>query len=166
LEPSGRLESEPGTAPGSDFVSSNSPAARSIETVLVGVDGSADAFCALEWSILLARCCGARVLAVHAAGLLTNLPENRNLPSQSHRRDLKRAFDDWCSALSTSGVVHSKLLEDGPPVLVLSQIGARAKADVIVVGRGSGTGREVILGSTSLELVESSPIPIVIVPPA
>ncbi|MGO9341576.1 MAG: universal stress protein [Acidimicrobiales bacterium] len=137
-----------------------------VDLILVGVDGSEEARQALDWSIVIARCCDAELLVVHAAGLLTHLDQGHITPSQSHLVELRQRFEhEWCSSLDESGISHRLVLLDGPPVLALLETAAKEDADLIVVGRrGVGKGPGLLFGSTSHQLAESSHKPVVIVP--
>lgn len=138
-----------------------------LERVLVGVDGSENARRALEWAVALAGRFGAEVIAVHAVGLLTRLHGGPPVPSHSHLDELRRVFEsEWCSPLVGCDVPHRLLCLDGPPVLVLLDAAEREEADLIVVGsRGIGGFPELLLGSTSHQVVEHSRWPVLIVPP-
>lgn len=106
--------------------------------IVVGLDGSVHGEDALTWARAAAASVEAEVIAVHARGLLEHgvpMPE---------------------------GVV----VEDGDPVSVLLRVAADRSADLIVVGRrGAGGDPDLLLGSTSHQLAERSPCPVVIIPP-
>ena len=106
--------------------------------IVVGLDGSVHGEDALAWAQATAAQLGAELVAVHARGLLehgTAMPEG----------------------------VH---VEDGDPVSVLLRVAADRSADLIVVGRrGAGGDPDLLLGSTSHQLAERAPCPLVIIPP-
>lgn len=139
-----------------------------VTRVLVGVDGSDDARRALEWAMMFAQGFGAELLVLHAVGLLAQVGEEPPQPSQGHLDELRQAFeDDWCAPLAGSSIRRRLLLADGPPVLALLEAAEREAADLIVVGRrGVGGFPEILLGSTSHQVVERSRRPVVIVPPS
>ena len=138
-----------------------------IDRVLTGVDGSPEAHQALEWAMVIARCCDAELLVVHAVGLLTHLGDGPAMPTQSHLVEVRATFErEWCSVLATSTIPHRLLLRNGPPVLALLEVADHEGVDLIVVGRhGAGRGPGSLLGSTSHQLAEGSHVPVVIVPP-
>ena len=134
-------------------------------TVVVGVDGSEDARRALEWAAEMAGAVGARVVAVHALGLLAHLDEGA-VPSASHRRQVEDALEQWCEPLRRAGVEHRCLLLDGNPVTALLGEAGREEGVLIVVGsRGRGGFPGLQLGSTSHQLVQHAHVPVVVVPP-
>ena len=133
-------------------------------TILVGVDGSGCARRALEWTIDVAGAVGAEVVAIHALGLLTHLP-GPAVPSAGHRPEVQEAFDGWCAPLRSSAVAHRCLLVEGNPVIALLRAAEEHHADLVVVGsRGTGGFPGLQLGSSSLQLVQHSPRPVVVVP--
>jgi nucleotide-binding universal stress UspA family protein len=139
-----------------------------INRILVGVDGSDNARKALEWAILLGSTLDAEIVAVYAVGLLTDLGDGVEVPSHTHLAEIRERFEsDWCSPLLESGRAHRLLCLDGPPSLVLVRAATDETADLIVVGtRGAGGLTELVLGSTSLHLLEHAGRPVLIVPPA
>lgn len=128
-----------------------------ISLVLVGVDGSDNGERALRWAAGLAATVDAEVLAVHAVGLLDQL----------HHDEVVEQFESvWCSPLEEAGVRHRKELVDGPPSMTLLRLVEQEPVDLVVVGsRGTGGFPELQLGSTSLQLVHHSPVPVTVIPP-
>jgi nucleotide-binding universal stress UspA family protein len=131
-----------------------------MKTIVVGADGSADSRRAVEWAAELAGETGARVVAVHAVGLLEH---ERGDPAGSH---LLPQFNEWTAALDRldASQVERRLVA-GEPVDALWATAADSAADLVVVGsRGAGAHGAMRLGSTSLRLAEGSACPVVIVP--
>jgi nucleotide-binding universal stress UspA family protein len=110
----------------------------STHAIVVGLDGSVHGEDALAWARTAAERVGAEVVVVHARGLLEH------------------------GAPMPEGV----LVEDGDPVSVLLRVAGDRSADLIVVGRrGAGGDPDLLLGSTSHQLAERAPCPLVIIPP-
>jgi nucleotide-binding universal stress UspA family protein len=131
-----------------------------MKTIIVGVDGSPDSRRAVEWAAELADHVDARVVAVHAVGLLEH---ERGDPDGTH---LRPQLDTWTAALDrlAPGRVERRLVV-GEPVDALETVVADRAADLVVVGsRGTGTRAARRLGSTSLRLAEGCACPVVIVP--
>jgi nucleotide-binding universal stress UspA family protein len=133
--------------------------------IVVGIDGSENARCALDWAITLARPAGARITAVHALGLLDRLGDEP-VPTASHRDAVLHEFRaTWCAPLDDAAIAEERVATDGPPADVILGAALDADADLIVVGeRGAGgdTARE--MGSTSRRVLESSDRPVLVVP--
>jgi nucleotide-binding universal stress UspA family protein len=133
--------------------------------LVVGVDGSDDAACALEWAGETAVALGAEVVAVHALGLLARFGAAGE-PAQAHRAEIEaRLAGPWTASLRRRGVRHRCELHDGNPVTALAAASSEHGAAMVVVGRrGSGGFPGLQLGSTSQQLAQHATVPLVIVP--
>ncbi len=138
-----------------------------IERILVGVDGSDDSRRALDYAARLAQQLDADILAVHALGLLDRLhPGDDLVPSSSHRDEITTLFKtEWCAALDVHRVRGRRIVENGPPAMVLLRLADAEEVDMIVVGsRGVGGFPELLLGSTSMQLVQHARVPVTVIP--
>jgi nucleotide-binding universal stress UspA family protein len=133
--------------------------------IVVGVDGSDNAASAVRVAAELATLAGAEVLAVHAVGLIEGGGDGTHTPADRHaalREDMEQR---WCHHLDEAGVATSHELRDGNPVVVLLAVAEEVGADLIVLGsRGLGGFPELLLGSTSTQVTQHAPCPVVIVP--
>jgi nucleotide-binding universal stress UspA family protein len=132
-----------------------------VNTIVVGVDGSPESRRGVEWAARLAGETGARVVAVHAAGLLEYEPDD---PAYRH---LKPELDRWTTALDQLDADHvERRLVASDPIDALTAAVRDLGADLLVVGsRGIGSRPAATLGSTSLHLAEIGGVVLVIVPP-
>ncbi len=131
-----------------------------IDRVAVGFDGSGDSKAALQWAATLAATTHALLKVVHAVGLLEHAGLSGHMaPHEEVVREIAVGFGMDPSAVDW-------LVMDGDPCSALLRMSEEPHSvDVIVVGtRGSGAHSGSLLGSTSLELVEHSSVPVVIVP--
>ena len=137
-----------------------------VERIVVGVDGSDNACRAVEWAAGLAAVTGARVLAVHALGLLFHGDHGDIEPAQPIRSEITTKLErEWCAPLATAGVSYECRVSDGTPVMVLLGAADELDADLIVVGsRGLGGFPELLLGSTSTQVAQLAHRPVTIVP--
>lgn len=137
-----------------------------VPRILVGVDGSADADRALRCAVTLAGALDAEVLAAHAVTLLAHLGPGPAVPSEQHLDEIRRQFEeDWCRSLVESGVAFRRLLVPGEPVATLLRLAEEREVDMIVVGRrGVGGAPQLLLGSTSHQLVQHAGCPVLVVP--
>lgn len=131
-----------------------------IDRVAVGFDGSGDSRSALRWAAELAGLVHAHLKVVHAVGLLEHAGLlDRQSPHQ------EAAVEVAVAAGMDPTAVEWLVIDGDPCSALLRMIAAPHSVDLIVVGsRGSGQHSGTLLGSTSLELVEHSSIPVVIVP--
>lgn len=139
-----------------------------LDKMLVGLDGSDNARRAAEWAAGLAALAGAHVTAVHALGLLWHGREGEVVPAQSVRGEIEaRLARDWCRPLADAGVAYECAVRDGNPVSVLLGSAESLDVDLIVVGsRGVGGFPELLLGSTSAQVVQHAGRPVLVVPAA
>lgn len=131
-----------------------------VSVIVVGVDGSQEAHAAVAFAAELAAQLGARVVAVHAVGLLEHL---RGDPAGTHLLPL---VAEWSHALDVlPGDRVRRRAVNGDPVGALRRAVAEEGAGLLVVGsRGAGSRPPTTLGSTSHQLAWQCPCPVVIVP--
>jgi nucleotide-binding universal stress UspA family protein len=139
-----------------------------IGRIAVGVDGSDSSAAAIRWAIRLAKGMASQVIAIYAVDIPAYFPEPEELPfvlDQEWRDGMKSEFEEkWCRPLKVAGVRYRAVIEDGRAATVIAAVAQREKADVIVVGRrGRGGVAELLLGSTSHELVLHSRLPVLVV---
>lgn len=123
--------------------------------IAVGYDGSPDAQAALQWAAAIAARTGMALRVVHAVGLL----EHAGMAAGPAR--------DTALALAADAGLEQSQVQwrqvDGEPASVLVREVERG-VELLVVGTRGFWGHPGALGSTSLELAERSPVPVVIVP--
>ena len=135
---------------------------NAIDKVAVGFDGSTDSRAALSWAASFAAHTHASLKVVHAVGLLEHAGLSRHLAPH-----LEAVLDITADAGMDPSTVEWLVIDGDPCSALLRMNEDPYSVDLIVVGtRGSGEHSGSLLGSTSLELVEHSSIPVVIVPSA
>ena len=133
-------------------------AVTALRTIAVGYDGSPDSDVAVRWAAELALAVGARLVVVHAVGLL----EGAEL---SPHPDGAAALQIVSSVGFGPGRTRWIALDGDPCSVLLRSTSAPISADLLVVGsRGAGERPGTLLGSTSLELAETAMTPLAIVP--
>ena len=129
--------------------------------VVVGYDGSPDAQSAVAWAAKAAAALGARLRVVHAVGLL----EHAGLSGHG-QVDGEVACRIAAAAGVDPGDVEWRVVDGDPCGALLRMAEPPDTTILLVVGsRGAGAHAGTLLGSTSLELAEHSPVPVTIVPP-
>ncbi len=143
------------------------PVERTLGPIVVGVDGSENARRALETAAQIASALGTTVVAVHALGMLAVIDGER-VPAAEHREEIAAELRDrWCAPLDEllSGRWSAELV-DGPPSLSLLTAVASHDASFVVVGaRGVGGHPDLMLGSTSHQVIQHAACPAIVVPP-
>jgi nucleotide-binding universal stress UspA family protein len=126
----------------------------------VGFDGSRESESAVRWTFHEARQPQDDVIVVHAAGLLEHL--RSSLP-----RDVTPPRLLTLARECNFDELHLRwFVDDGDACSVLLRVVAPPlNADLLVLGsRGHGTRPGLLLGSTSLEVVQHATLPVVVVP--
>ena len=139
-----------------------------IRRIVVGVDGSEPSAAAVKWAVRLAKALGSQVIAVYAVDIPAYFPEPYGLPVQfdtEWRAAVKDEFENkWCKPLKVAGIRYRTVMEDGRAASVINDVAERENADMVVVGRhGRGGVAELLLGSTSHELVLHSKHPVLVI---
>lgn len=147
-----------------------------IETIVVGVDGSAHADRALAHAVDEAVVHGASLTVVlaylhprtYALGAHPGPVEWAWLDEEQLRAVAQRELDEAIArAAPPSGVTVTPSLAEASPVEALLAAAEETGADLIVVGsRGRGGFRGLLLGSTSQQVVAHATCPVVVVPVA
>jgi nucleotide-binding universal stress UspA family protein len=144
------------------------------KNILVGVDGSKHAEKALEEAVDLARQSGASVTAITAfpniapwvyvggfGGLVP--PESLDDLHEESRREHTRMLDDLVERLG-SAVEIEKVVVQGSAAEAIVEQAKNGGHDLIAIGsRGRGELRSLLLGGVSHRVLETSPIPVLVV---
>lgn len=138
----------------------------SVQTILVGVDGSAGSRAALTWATDLAADLRAKLVLLHVFEPLAHLAELA--PGADLRAARGRATASvrgpMCEDLRARGLEYETLVREGEPAQVIVEAADEVGADLIVVGaRAMGAVKGLLLGSTSSRLARLTPRPVVIV---
>ena len=139
----------------------------------MGIDGTDHAAAALRWAAQEAALRSATLVAVHAWSFVpVTTPADSGLVPMSWTEsidvlDASRAAAERVAAeqvrevLGDESDVVVKLLEGGPAAVLRA---AAEDADLLVVGnQGRGNLASALLGSTSAEVADSAPCPVVVV---
>ncbi|MDH4277168.1 MAG: universal stress protein [Acidimicrobiia bacterium] len=136
-----------------------------METIAVGLDGSAAAESALRWTVDLAGATDAGVVGINAFHIRWTKPETPDRVEQlaERRGQLER---EWLKPASIAGLAVESLVRDGDPRDVILEAARSAGADLLVLGRsGSGGGPGFLhLGSVVEHAAHHVPIPLAVIP--
>jgi nucleotide-binding universal stress UspA family protein len=142
----------------------------SARTIVLGVDGSAGSFAAVDWCAEHAPLLDARVVAAYVLAPLVfmvppTLAAKPDFDESAMRARLRAQLEAWCTPLRDTGVPCELLLMDGIVADTLMKLASDVDADLVVVGRRGGGGfSELVLGSVPHALSHHCRIPVVIVP--
>jgi nucleotide-binding universal stress UspA family protein len=137
------------------------------ETILLATDGSEDSTRALEHALTLASATGAILQIVSVVETRTaydNAIVDPEEVRENLRADARDAIETARERAENAGVECETTVEEGPPPDRLIALAERTDADVIIVGAaGRSKFKRLVLGSTAERLLESSPIPVVVI---
>ncbi|KJF18960.1 universal stress protein [Acidithrix ferrooxidans] len=137
-----------------------------IPTIMVAIDQDDASKAALLWAIELASILSAKVVGVHACGLLNQDSNGSITPTKGHMDSIRERFgSEWAKPLSDSGLDYELVLRDGNPVSVLLMLESEVGADLIVVGSRGHSVIGGLIDSTSHHVSEAARCPVVIVHP-
>jgi nucleotide-binding universal stress UspA family protein len=137
------------------------------DTLLLATDGSADAEAALEHAIEVATATGATLHVVSVVETRTAY-DNAIIDPEEVRKNLtadaEAAIERAQSAATGAGIeCRTAVLEGPPPERILEHV-AETGADAIVVGATGRSGfKRLVLGGTAEKLLESSPVPVIVI---
>lgn len=139
-----------------------------LRNVLYATDFSEASENALPFAIALARAYDAKLHAVHIMvpnPLMYATPDGAAVAIESSEDDARFEMAQLESRLA--GIEYQVEIERGASVWeTLSEIAARRKADLIVVGTHGRTGaQKLLLGSTAETIFRQSPVPVVTIGP-
>ncbi len=124
------------------------------KSVLAGLDLGPQSPKALRWAAALAREYGAKLTVYHATACC---PE-----TGGRKLDMRKSAEAELRKLQQTVDVEFELLTgSGEPSLLLCDAAIRAKADVLVIGRGSASGVYGRLRTNAYAIIRQSPCPVV-----
>jgi nucleotide-binding universal stress UspA family protein len=147
------------------------PAPVSLKRILYASDLSDEARAGLKFSLRLARGLDAQVTVLHVvdpigAGFLGESAASY-LPDYRDRvRGQAEQYMDRHIALESDGTVPvSTVLGEGRPSIVINEVAAGCKADLIVLNlQGKGKLERMLLGSTAEEVIRTASVPVLSLP--
>ena len=133
---------------------------KTLNSIVVGYDGSPESEHAVRWAARLAREVGATLTVLHAAGILERL---------------SRPFSRFAAPDAVEGILTEEdmdptrchwVVDEGDACsALLHSATAPINAELVVVGsRGHGKRPGMLIGSVSLEVVQHSSVPVVVIP--
>lgn len=141
-------------------------------SVLIAVDGSDGGKRALEYACERAKLDGAKLIVTY---VIEWSPYSFNTPEENAERHMRREQE---IERATSGVVVpaeafikslgidcETIVRHGPPAETLINIAEEFNVKQIVIGRRGQSGiKSLLFGSVAGNLVQTSPVPVVVVP--
>lgn len=143
-----------------------------MKRLLVGIDGSDCGDRALAVAVVQARAADAELVICYVIGWSPYTFSTPQENAERHRRreeELEaarsRLLEPRVAGLTATGLAVESVARHGHPVRTLVTLAEEREADVIVVGRSGDTPLKTrIFGGTAAGLVQSSPVPVLVVP--
>ncbi len=137
------------------------------ETLLLAMDGSSDADAALDHAVELAAATDATLHVVSVVETRTAY-DNAIIDPKEVRANLRSDANDTveraASAAAEAGVACHTAVDEGPPPERILDAIERTGADAVLVGATGRSGfKRLVLGGTAELLLESSPVPVVVI---
>ncbi len=141
-------------------------------SVLVAVDGSEGGARALQYASDRAKLGGAKLILTY---VIEWSPYSFNTPEENAERHMRReqeiekatlsVVEPASALLEASGVEHETIVRHGPPAETLIELAEKHGVQQIVIGRRGQSGiKSLLFGSVAGNLVQTSPVPVVVVP--
>lgn len=141
-------------------------------SVLVAVDGSDGGKRALEYATDRAKLGGAKLIVTY---VIEWSPYSFNTPEENAERHMRReqeieratsgVVEPAVKLLAADGIEHETVVRHGPPAETLIKLAEKFRVQQIVIGRRGQSGiKNLLFGSVAGNLVQTSPVPVVVVP--
>ena len=141
-------------------------------SVLVAVDGSDGGKRALDYARERAKLGGAKLIVTY---VIEWSPYSFNTPEENAERHVRReqeierakssVVEPAARQLAEAGIEHDTVVRHGPPAETLIKLAEEYGVQQIVIGRRGQSGIKTLLfGSVAGNLVQTSPVPVVVVP--
>lgn len=137
-----------------------SPDQIAFRTIVVALDLGPHSNVVLGWAAQFAAQFGARLMVAYAIPCLESQPgEYFDHDWRTHIEEQSRERIE--TMLSEAGVSGHILMESGDPPQVICEMAANAKADLLVIGRGTAAGMFGRLRANAYSIIRQSPCPVV-----
>lgn len=141
-------------------------------TVLLAIDGSLGGERALQYAKKRAKIGGAKVIVAY---VIEWSPYSFNTPEENAERHMRREkeidkatstiVDPASATLKSDGVDCDTVVTHGAPAETLIKLADKYGASQIVIGRRGQSGiKSLLFGSVAGNLIQTSPVPVVVVP--
>ena len=141
-------------------------------SVLVAVDGSDGGKRALDYAMERSKLGGSKLIVTY---VIEWSPYSFNTPEENAERHMRReqeieratssVVEPAAKQLAAQGIEHETVVRHGPPAETLIKLAEKFGVQQIVIGRRGQSGiKNLLFGSVAGNLVQTSPVPVVVVP--
>ena len=141
-------------------------------SVLVAVDGSEGGERALRYASERAKLGGAKIIVgyvIEWSPYTFNTPEENAERHMRREQEIEKATSSVVAPaeamLKGEGIDCETVVQHGPPAETLIRLAEKHEVSQIVIGRRGQSGiKNLIFGSVAGNLIQTSPVPVVVVP--
>ncbi len=141
-------------------------------SVLVAVDGSEGGARALEYAKDRAKLGGAKIIVgyvIECAPYTFNTPEENAERHMRREQEIEKATTSVVAPaeamLTSEGVACETVVQHGAPAETLLKLAEKHDVkQIVIVRRGQAGIKNLIFGSVAGNLIQTSPVPVVVVP--
>jgi nucleotide-binding universal stress UspA family protein len=141
-------------------------------SVLIAIDGSPGSDRALQYAKDRAKLGGAKLIVAY---VIEWSPYSFNTPEENAERHMRREQEieratsgvvaPAAALLQAEGIECETVVQHGPPAETLIRLAEQNDVKQIVIGRRGQSGIKTLLfGSVAGNLIQTSPVPVVVVP--
>ena len=141
-------------------------------SVLVAIDGSPGGDRALQYAMDRAKLGGASLIIAY---VIEWSPYSFNTPEENAERHMRReqeieratsqVVDPAAAKVKAAGVECNTVVQHGPPAETIIKLAEKNDVAHVVIGRRGQSGIKALLfGSVAGNLIQTSPVPVVVVP--
>ena len=141
-------------------------------SVLVAVDGSEGGGRALRYACDRAKLGGAKLIVTY---VIEWSPYSFNTPEENAERHMRReqeierattgVVEPAAAIVKAEGIECETIVRHGAPAETLIELAKKHRVQQIVIGRRGQSGiKHLLFGSVAGNLVQTSPVPVVVVP--
>lgn len=132
---------------------------------IIPIDFSTNSVKALEFALGLFQGSKSTLILCHVVEMVYDFASQTAMALDSMHADSRRLMEDMVKKYSTGSIeLHSEILE-GTPSVNIARFAEEKGADLIIMGtHGIGGIKKILVGSTAVNVIRESSIPVLLVP--
>ncbi|MGY5149702.1 MAG: universal stress protein [Candidatus Nitrosopumilus sp. bin_68KS] len=136
-----------------------------IKTILVPMDGSKNSFKALTKAIFLAKKCNSSITTMFVLRTAFDNPNMIYVPqTQNELKKVEKFLETAKNQVIKNSIKFKKEIVFGHEAKEIIDFAQKNKFDLVVIGaRGRGKLKQMLLGSVSNSIVQSSKVPVLVI---
>ncbi|MHA7128267.1 universal stress protein [Algoriphagus namhaensis] len=133
--------------------------------ILVPIDFSKDAEQALEYAVTLAQKKDGTIELIHVIELVYDFASQAAIALDGMHQDAHRILGELVKKYAGNGIPMNYTIKEGTASITAAKYAEESQSDLIVMGtKGAGGLLRFAIGSTTVNLIRESTIPVLVVP--